>query len=258
VVHTDGRVKHHHTNKEKPIVVLKEYKTMGRGENSAQRYRKEIQALGVARCVAKEFNQAVEAVKDKLPADMKVGKIKFLDTKMVSYTDKPVGDGKKGKDKEHCQIFRLMEPLILGTFTKWNSNAGYTNAEDPQELPQAFSHWSFHASEGRILIADIQGVQTDNRNFQLTDPQIHCAKPTNLFVEDVTDLSLTGMRLFFKTHKCGELCKALGLREDKVDGDDLEKKLAMLCESGDEDEIQPVDSAPVDEALASLRLTPMS
>jgi len=250
VVHPDGRVKYHEM-RDRPIVVLKEYKTAGKGENSAQRYKKECKALGAARCLADEFNKAVEKVQGKLPPDAVVKKLRYLDTKMVHYLDKPVGDKGRGKGKgkgggveEDCSIFRLMEPLILGTFTKWSSNAGYVNAEDWQEMAHAFSHWSFHASNERLLIADIQGVQTDAGELQLTDPQIHCRFPANLFVDEVTKFGLTGMRKFFSSHTCGPVCKALGLEDGLDVGDRLEVELAACREadkSEDEAEAKPFE-----------------
>ena len=61
-----------------------------------------------------------------------------------------------------------------GEYKKYNSNAGYIQLSKNntfRNTPQAFSHFSYEASEGKILVADIQGV-----GDLYTDPQIHSAE----------------------------------------------------------------------------------
>lgn len=62
------------------------------------------------------------------------------------------------------------ERLIEGEYTKYNGNSGYVagGAEHYRSTPQAFSLFTFHASAGRCMVVDIQGV-----GDVFTDPQVN-------------------------------------------------------------------------------------
>ena len=49
----------------------------------------------------------------------------------------------------------LVEPLIEGTYAKFNSNSGWVN--EGYNMMQALSHFSYHVTEGRYLLCDLQG-----------------------------------------------------------------------------------------------------
>ncbi len=74
------------------------------------------------------------------------------------------------------------------------------------DVPPAFSHWSWYYTKGHSLVCDLQGV-LGKESFQLTDPAIH--SQSQRFGS--TDHSKKGCRLFFATHVCNPLCIALGL-----------------------------------------------
>ena len=77
------------------------------------------------------------------------------------------------------------------------------------DVPQAFSHWSYHDTGGnkrRFLVCDLQGVL--NSSFELTDPAIHSRRKRF----GVTDHGQRGHEAFFATHKCNPLCKILQLK----------------------------------------------
>ena len=72
-----------------------------------------------------------------------------------------------------------LEPFLAGTYTKYNSNFGWVNeTEEPAEIhsisetAQAFSHYTFERSGGKLLVSDLQGVEGT-----LTDPAIHTMDP---------------------------------------------------------------------------------
>ncbi|KAJ1401931.1 kinase-like domain-containing protein, partial [Ochromonadaceae sp. CCMP2298] len=75
-----------------------------------------------------------------------------------------------------------------------------------EDVPQAFSHWTYNYSHRESLVCDIQGVL--GNSFQLTDPSIHSS--THRF--GPTDHGRNGQRNFFKTHECNPLCRVLHLR----------------------------------------------
>ena len=148
-------------------------------------------------------------------------------------------------------MWLLVEPELDGRFTKWNNNAGAVlrGSEPPltsvrgggtsrasalglgaivedsdeededgapievEEVPQAFSHFSYVASHGKQLVCDLQGVWNATDGFVLTDPVIHyvSSKGSRRHKNGGTDKGAQGVLSFFKTHKCGEMCQRLGL-----------------------------------------------
>jgi hypothetical protein len=83
-----------------------------------------------------------------------------------------------------------------------------------EDIPQAFSCFSYKYSKHRYLVCDLQGVLDQTRSppcFELTDPVIHYkSKKGRKNVFGRTDRGEEGMNKFFATHKCSELCEALG------------------------------------------------
>jgi hypothetical protein len=73
------------------------------------------------------------------------------------------------------------------------------------------------------MVVDLQGVLSMKRGrkcFQLTDPVIHkrrTKKKEKLkkFTFGRTDRGDKGMRAFFDSHRCTELCRLLGLNENE-------------------------------------------
>lgn len=98
-------------------------------------------------------------------------------------------------------IFAI-EPHLVGEFKKHNNNNGYV-AEDKRNTPQSFSHYTFHKSQGQLLIVDIQGVGDD-----YTDPQIMSLDGEGY---GRGNLGSKGMEKFLKTHQCNAVCEHLGL-----------------------------------------------
>lgn len=95
------------------------------------------------------------------------------------------------------------ERLIAGDYIKYNNNSGFVDDEHLRSTPQAFSHFTFHESEGREMVVDVQGV-----GDLYTDPQFHTHDGEEY---GEGNLGPRGMASFLSTHHCDDLCRLLGL-----------------------------------------------
>merc|ERR1719502_2020314 len=89
--------------------------------------------------------------------------------------------------------------MIDGEYFKFNSNTGYA-APDSATM-QALSHFSYHHTNGKYLLCDLQGGRYDGY-YVLTDPVIH-SKDKEF---GGTDLGQDGIDNFMAHHKCGRFC----------------------------------------------------
>jgi len=141
------------------------------------------------------FKEDIEAVK-------KAGELiqKFNEAAVVSkgvfLSEPEVWGGEQGRIAGHKM---LVEPMIQGEYLKFNSNTGH--AEPDSATMQALSHFSYHASNGRYLLCDLQGGRY-NGYYILTDPVIH-SKSKEF---GGTDLGAEGIENFMAHHVCGRFC----------------------------------------------------
>lgn len=89
-------------------------------------------------------------------------------------------------------------------------------------FPQAFSHFSYEKSKRHFMVVDLQGVFTirpdGTRCYELTDPVIHKHRKKSMqkykaWTFGRTDRGEKGMKAFFKSHECTDVCRLLGLLE---------------------------------------------
>lgn len=115
------------------------------------------------------------------------------------------------------------ERYLPGAFVKYNSNSGYVSQEAllHHDAVQAFLHFSFVSSGGRLAVTDLQGVARDSELF-LTDPQVVTAAGGGF---GPGDLGVRGLRACLTAHRCGPTCRRLGLQP--VSGSVLRKLEAM-------------------------------
>ena len=88
-----------------------------------------------------------------------------------------------------------------------------------EDFMQAFSHFSYVRSGGRLIVVDLQGALNIRPNgsckFVLTDPAIHKrngAKALKGLKFGRTDRRDKGIEDFFATHICNDACRLMGLR----------------------------------------------
>lgn len=94
-----------------------------------------------------------------------------------------------------------MEPELTGAYVKHNDNTGII--ETAEELPQAFSHFSYEASFHQLVVCDIQGVGS-----YYTDPQVHSFDGNGF---GMGNLGPEGIANWRRTHRCNGLCARLRL-----------------------------------------------
>ena len=96
-----------------------------------------------------------------------------------------------------------IEEYIRGNYVKFNSNYGYVNHAMNSTTMPAFSHWTFHESNGQVLVFDLQGVLISEM-YRLTDPAIHSSVAKTY---GLTDHGVLGQAQFFRTHTCNNICR---------------------------------------------------
>eukprot|EP00931_Biecheleriopsis_adriatica_P114744 TRINITY_DN90659_c0_g1_i1.p1 TRINITY_DN90659_c0_g1~~TRINITY_DN90659_c0_g1_i1.p1 ORF type:complete len:504 (-),score=61.72 TRINITY_DN90659_c0_g1_i1:141-1652(-) len=165
-------------------------------QNSAQDvYNYFLENHSRAQQLASKFN---EAVVERTSASLhQILNVQFVQAHVIQVSDESSETGLR---------YVTAERFIPGDFIKLNSNDGFVNLQvdaDLADLAGAFSHFTFDHTAGSELCVDIQGVAR-----KWTDPQFHSR--TEKFGPG--DLGKTGMRRFFKSHRCSRFCIALKLR----------------------------------------------
>lgn len=97
------------------------------------------------------------------------------------------------------------EPYLRGDYLKHNDNSGHVDTKDL--VPQAFSHFTYEASNQTLIVVDIQGV-----GDYYTDPQIHSFNGDGF---GLGNLGQSGIRKFLSTHQCNRICRMLSLTDPK-------------------------------------------
>ena len=96
----------------------------------------------------------------------------------------------------------MVEPF-LRNFIKFNSNSGYCQeTTEWGKAMQALSHFSYHVSDGRYLLIDLQGAIYSN-SIVLTDSLLNSAE----YEFGPGDFGPEGISTFFSQHKCNKFCK---------------------------------------------------
>ena len=98
--------------------------------------------------------------------------------------------------------------IILGQFKKYVNNDGQIDPSDDTErlgntlsMADALVHFSYSHSNHRMLLVDVQGVEC-----QLTDPEISTLEQNDFCIGNC---GKEAFQLFFFQHKCNEFCEAL-------------------------------------------------
>ena len=97
-----------------------------------------------------------------------------------------------------------LEPYLPGTYEKLTCNDG-TIIRPDLKTPQAFTHYSWHRSGGKLMVCDLQGVRKPGDGYYLTDPAIASCDTKRRW--GASDAGIGGVKAFFSNHKCNEICR---------------------------------------------------
>lgn len=50
-------------------------------------------------------------------------------------------------------------------------------------LLQAFSHWTWQVTKGQLMVVDVQGLLSKDKEYVLVDPAIHCPSDPSRFTK---------------------------------------------------------------------------
>jgi len=145
------------------------------------------------------FNDAVMQAEAQRFADMynklevpkKVG---FLEVSVYEIQDMPNSDG---------PITCNVEEYIKGDYIKHNNNWDWCEDLIARNTPQTFSHYTYEASDRKLIVVDMQGV-----NDLYTDPQMHTLDKNGF---GKGNLGIRGIEQFLKSHQCNAICQFLRL-----------------------------------------------
>ncbi|CAF4525120.1 unnamed protein product [Rotaria sp. Silwood1] len=171
-------------------VVFKELASADPKSNTFIVYQEHLEMQAIAQFLAEQFNAEQQYLfRNFIP-------ILYADADLVQQKTDPL------------KIYQV-ERRMHQEWRKWNNNSGGVSLSEYSTILQAFSHWTYHITSGRLMVVDLQGVKVD-RAYLLTDPALHCNDLLR-FRETRTNLSIKGMRQFFRTHVCSDVCAKLNL-----------------------------------------------
>ncbi len=176
-------------------MVLKRFKRRGERYNAYRSYLEYVEIQRVVAVHAEGFNR-------QKPNG--VPRIDFLTVDVVDFK----GEAPLTQPQPWSRWY-TMEEYVSGEYTKYNNNTGYAAPweDETNKVMQAFSHYTWVATNKNLVVCDLQGITNANGTY-LTDPAIH-AKEYWRFGR--TNFGPKGIRRFFLSHICNNICRDMGL-----------------------------------------------
>jgi hypothetical protein len=141
----------------------------------------------------------------------------------INEDEKDEDENEEDEDEDEDNLARMERVTI--SLSKSNKKI------DPNHIPQAFSHFTYHYSNRKLLVCDLQGVfnaGTSPPTYELTDPVIHYKSSIgrkNTFGR--TDCGKQGVNDFFRSHICNPLCKLVLPQKKKSSNNECYKEKAL-------------------------------
>lgn len=113
--------------------------------------------------------------------------------------------------KTDDEEFVTIEEYIDGNFVKYiNNNGDICDGGEICDKAEAFAHFTYEKSEGKLIVLDIQGA-----GYTLYDPEIatlQLLSDEGNYMFCTGNLSETAIKGFFSAHDCNKFCKLLDLK----------------------------------------------
>jgi hypothetical protein len=171
----------------------------------------DLDVCDAAIALAGEFNETYDGTKTR--------KLRF--NKSLALRVAAAGARSGFRDGEWITV----EDFYPGRFEKLVGNNGLVNFENNRGSISTFCHWTYHRTNGRYLITDVQGVRPAREEiYLLTDPAIHSASGSR---GGPLDHGHHGVLNFFASHECTNRCKHLLKPKDATD-DELKRRKELL------------------------------
>jgi hypothetical protein len=162
-------------------------------------YFEDVRMQTIASDLAKRFNDA------RPPKTVDVVCASVLE---FPYRGSGSGEGDDVDVRRVCGLEAAIEDVSVDTpFRKYNNNTGWKTDEGVRNTPQAFSHFTYEATQKQMIVVDIQGVALVNGDVY-TDPQIHVVGGVGF---GVGNHGKAGIDAFLATHTCNAVCRHLNL-----------------------------------------------
>jgi hypothetical protein len=197
--------------------LTKVHQTFSSLEDDQMNMKNDLEIQTICAYLCRQFMELepIKNLKQKLRF-LKASGIRFLDSAKPISADHPRGIAARER-------YAGLEEILHGgeDYQKWTNNALYVDQE-AEPILLAFIHWTWHVTDGYMMVCDIQGIETKKdeiTEFVLTDPCLHCKDVTRYTSASSTNLGESGMDMYFKTHKCNHICKQLKLNPFKPSQD---------------------------------------
>jgi len=144
----------------KSKVVMKSFKYIGEGLNDRKQYLRQMELSNIASFLAKEYNKCRPS---------QCGAVHVLPVCVAEEND-------EANEKLGSRRFCVEQPLPIdgSEFTRYSNNTGYWADDVLDETLLHFTEFTLLATDGYLMVSDLQGVHTESGDFYLTDPVIHC------------------------------------------------------------------------------------
>lgn len=159
----------------------------------------------VASVLAREFNQDIRGLRWPSAKEIRFPKVWVVSVRHPS--------GVKYYNMEQLLQAPGGATLDFVRFTNNNGAIGKEGLAHPySDSVLAFSHYTYEKSNRCLMVTDLQGCWCQSpagkKQFTLSDPMIHSDK---YLLRSPGNFGKKGAAAFFKTHKCNDVCRALGL-----------------------------------------------
>ena len=164
-------------------------------ETTEERCTDEIDRYKQGRLLARTFNKTVPSQEDRVEFNVPLA-VPVEKVALTNYV-------RKSKRKVSLKEWVIIEENLGLDFKEFIEKDGTSVLIDPTSL-DAFVHYSYHKSGGKLVVVGLRGVEVEN-GYKLTCPVIHSYGQ----IYGETDRGEEGIIKAFEHHRCTNMCYAM-------------------------------------------------